>query len=126
MRIASLVVGIIGGCIGILCSIILLIQAMISPVTAFDGKFVITVAVVALVMNILALTFACMSNWKHKITGSILLFATVVDTISVGACIEVDNPILFVCFIAVAIMSLVASILRLLQNKQQKETKVLV
>lgn len=124
MRIASLIMGIIGGSVGILCSIILLVQAMISPVTAFDGKFVITVAVVALVMNILALTFACMSHWKNKITGSIILLATVIDIVSVGASIEADNPILFVCFMAVAIMLLVASILRLFQNKQTKKAFV--
>lgn len=119
MRIASLVIGIIGSSIGILCTIILLIQSLITPVTVFDVKFVSIVSLLALIMNILALTFSCISRWNNKLTGSILLITTVINVVSLGAAIEADGPILFVLLIVVVIMLLIAGILRMLQNKKK-------
>lgn len=118
MRIASLVIGIIGSSIGILCAIILLVQSLITPVTVFDVKFVSVVSLLALIMNILALTFSCISRWNNKLTGSVLLITTVINVVSLGAAIEADGPILFVLLIVVVIMLLIAGILRMLQNKK--------
>ena len=126
MRVASLVIGIIGSSIGLLCAIILLIQALTTPVTAFDVDFVSIVSLLALIMNILALTFSCISRWNNKLTGSIILITTVLNIVSLGATVEADNPILFVLFMGSAIMLLIAGILRLLQEKQNKEVKALI
>lgn len=126
MRVASLVIGIIGSSIGLLCTIILLIQALTTPVTAFDVDFVSIVSLLALIMNILALTFSCISRWNNKLTGSIMLVTTVINVVSLGASIEADNPILFVLFMGAAIMLLIAGILRLLQEKQNNEVKALI
>ena len=108
MRVASLVIGIIGSSIGLLCAIILLIQALTTPVTAFDVDFVSIVSLLALIMNILALTFSCISRWNNKLTGSIILITTVLNIVSLGATVEADNPILFVLFMGSAIMLLIA------------------
>lgn len=112
MKRASFIVGLIGGILGVISSGMLLVSGLNMKVTEVAVSKVIMFAIIGLLLSILALVGACINN-KKVLTGIFILIGAIANIPCSLYSISADNPITFIMCAVVAILLLVAGIMRL-------------
>ncbi|EOR20543.1 hypothetical protein A500_16435 [Clostridium sartagoforme AAU1] len=112
MKRASFIVGLIGGILGVISSGMLLFSGLNMKVTEAAASKVIMFAIIGLLLSILALVGACINN-KKVLTGIFILIGAIANIPCTLFSISADNPITFIMCAVVAILLLVAGIMRL-------------
>lgn len=117
MKKASFIVGLIAGIAGILTGITLLVFGLNMQVTNKDSKVILIIGVVGLLIQISGLVGACIQDIKHKVVTFVLMLISGIISIPMALySISADSPISFILGLVVAIMFIVASVLRVLSK----------
>lgn len=116
MKKASFITGLIGGILGIISCGILLFSGLNMKVTEVNGTKVMIFSVVGLLLSILSLVGACINN-KKVLTGVFILLGAIANIPCSLYSISADNPMTFIICAVVAILLIVAGIMRLCEKE---------
>lgn len=116
MKKASFIVGLIGGILGILSCGVLLFSGLNMKVTNPQTNIVIVVSIVGLLLSVLALVGACITN-KKALTGIFILIGAIANIPCIVFSISADSPITFITCSVTGILLLVSGIMRLCEKE---------
>lgn len=116
MKKASFIIGLIGGILGILSCSFLLFTGLNMKVTEADVSKVIIFSILGILMSILALVGACISN-KKILTGTFIILGAIVNIPCSLYSISADNPVTFIFCGVTMILLFISGIIRLCEKK---------